>query len=132
MKIRMKRLILAILLILVMAVSVNADMLKWDASTGDVTGYRIYYGTETGIYPHNEDIGNVTEFGTEGVDGTLAELLDLNPGTWYIIVRAYNGTGESGDSNIADLTMIGDVPPDGSHPIKIEVPGPATLLIYQN
>ena len=36
-------------------------VLKWDASTSDVSGYTIYYGLSQGSYPFSEDVGNVTQ-----------------------------------------------------------------------
>ena len=129
----MKKLIVFLtMLILAMAVTVNADMLKWDASTGDVEGYNIYYGNESGVYPFHEDVGNVLEVGTPNVDGALAEHFELNPGTWYFIVRAYNVSGESGDSNIADLAVAGRVITDDVFPIKIVVPATTTITITQD
>ena len=114
-----------------MAVSVQADVMRWDASTGDVDGYKIYYGNEAGVYPFHEDVGNVLEVGTPNVDGALAEHFELNPGTWYFIVRAYNISGESGDSNIADLSIAGRVITDDVFPIKIVVPATTTITITQ-
>ena len=128
----MKKLILFLtMVIMAMAVSVQADVMRWDASTGDVDGYTIYYGNESGVYPFHEDVGNVLEVGTPNVDGALAEHFELNPGTWYFIVRAYNVSGESGDSNIADLAVAGRVITDDVFPIKIVVPATTTITITQ-
>jgi len=127
----MKKLI--VLLILAMAVAIsNADVLRWDTSTGDVDGYTVYWGNEAGVYPFHEDVGNVLEVGTPNVDGALAEHFELNPGTWYFIVRAYNVSGESGDSNIADLAVAGRVITDDVFPIKIVVPATTTITITQD
>ena len=129
----MKKLILFLaMVIMAMAVSVQADVMRWDASTGDVDGYKIYYGNEAGVYPFHEDVGNVLEVGTPNVDGALAEHFELNPGTWYFIVRAYNISGESGDSNIADLSIAGRVITDDVFPIKIVVPATTTITITQD
>ena len=129
----MKKLILFLtMVIMAMAVSVQADVMRWDASIGDVDGYKIYYGNEAGVYPFHEDVGNVLEVGTPNVDGALAEHFELNPGTWYFIVRAYNISGESGDSNIADLSIAGRVITDDVFPIKIVVPATTTITITQD
>ena len=129
----MEKLILFLtMVIMAMAVSVQADVMRWDASIGDVDGYKIYYGNEAGVYPFHEDVGNVLEVGTPNVDGALAEHFELNPGTWYFIVRAYNISGESGDSNIADLSIAGRVITDDVFPIKIVVPATTTITITQD
>ena len=128
----MKKILLIAVLILVMAVSVNAATLKWDASTGEVDGYIVYWGTETGVYPFHENVGNVLEVGTPNQDGALAEHFQLNPGTWYFVVRAYNTIGESGDSNIADLTITENIQPEDNFPIKIVVPATTTITITNN
>jgi len=124
---KMKKLI--VLLILAMTVTLNADVLRWDASTGEVDGYSVYWGTETGVYPFHKDVGNVLEVGIPNQDGALAEHFQLNPGTWYFVVRAYNTIGESGDSNIADLSIAESEQPEDIFPVKLVVPGDVTITI---
>jgi hypothetical protein len=66
--------------------------LTWDPnSEPDLAGYKIYYGTTSGNYPGNLDVGNVT----------TCALTGLNWGTtYYAAATAYNTTGyESGFSN---------------------------------
>lgn len=68
----------------------------WDAPStgGSPTGYRIYWGTSTGVHasgPH-EDTGTPLQ--------ELYTALGLAADTtYYVIARAYNGDGESGNSN---------------------------------
>jgi hypothetical protein len=64
--------------------------LVWDASPG-ATGYRVYWGTSPGVYgPNPKDVGNVMETTIDGLsDCTLS----------YFSVTAYNGVGESPNSN---------------------------------
>jgi len=127
----MKKLFI-ILVILAMAVSiVNADQLKWNASVG-ATGYTVYWGTETGLYPFNEDVGNVLEIGVAGQDGVLRDHFKLNPGTWNFVVRAYNSIGDSDDSNIANLSIAENVQPEDVFPIQIVVPATTTITITQD
>ena len=128
----MKKMFMVVLMILMLAGIASAELLKWDASTGAVDGYVVYYGTTTGVYPFSEDVGNVLAVGVENQDGALAEHFKLNPGTWYFIVRAYNIAGESGDSNTADLVIEGHVPPDDAYPIKIVVPSTTTITITRS
>jgi len=63
----------------------------WGASTGTVDGYRIYWGTvEGGPYPFRLcDVGK----------NDLIYITSLDEQVRYLICRAYNGFGESEDSN---------------------------------
>jgi hypothetical protein len=71
----------------------NAEsMLSWDAVTGDVQGYKIYYGTSSGSYIYSKDAGNVTQY-------PLANLSLEEGTTYYFVVRAYSDAGESENSN---------------------------------
>ena len=65
---------------------------QWGASTGQVDGYRIYSGDAVGG-PYPEMLGEV--------NGTiLTQTLILNDTQeYYLICRAFNDYGESGDSN---------------------------------
>ena len=91
---KMKKLLI-ILSILVMAVSVNAANLKWDASTGQVDGYTVYFTDGTDNYVH--DAGNLTE--VPDIDSTL----NLAPAkTYTFYVTAWNLMGESDPSNTAE------------------------------
>jgi hypothetical protein len=83
--------------------------LVWDASSGEVTGYRVYYGLSQGSHPNSRDVGNVTE--------CLLSNLPLEENkTYYFVTRAYNGAGESGDSNEVSWQapdMTAPLPPQG-------------------
>jgi hypothetical protein len=66
--------------------------LAWDANAeSDLAGYRLYYGTASGVYDHPVDVGKVTTY----------TLTGLTKGqTYYIVVRAYDtSSNESADSN---------------------------------
>ena len=83
--------------------------LVWDPSSGTVTGYRIYYGQSQGSHPNSQDVGNVTQY-------LLRNLSLEEKKTYYFVARAYNGAGESGDSNevswlVPDMTA--PLPPQG-------------------
>lgn len=81
--------------------------LAWDASSGEVNGYRIYYGTSQGTYPSSVDTGNVTEYALTGLqDGT----------TYYFVARAYNDFGESENSNEVSWTSP-ETPIDHTPPL---------------
>ena len=65
---------------------------QWGASSGQVDGYRIYYGeTQSGPYPNQ----------LCDVNGTTLDYvasLDENQ-EYYLVCRAFNDYGESGNSN---------------------------------
>jgi hypothetical protein len=64
--------------------------LAWDPNgEPDLLGYRLYYGTQSGVYDHIIDVGNVVTYTVTG--------LELGR-TYFFAVTAYNGD-ESGYSN---------------------------------
>jgi hypothetical protein len=79
---------------------------NWDASTG-ATGYRLDVSTDSGFGSfvtgyQDLDVGNVT---TYSVSSTI------DPGTtYYYRLRAYNGSGTSGNSNTISLITLIPVP----------------------
>jgi hypothetical protein len=66
--------------------------LAWDASEGEVIGYRIYYRTAQATYSTYKDVGNVMEYPISGLP-----LQENN--LYFFIAKAYNNAGESGSSN---------------------------------
>ncbi|MCX6174235.1 MAG: fibronectin type III domain-containing protein [Ignavibacteriales bacterium] len=80
--------------------SFNAN---WNSSAG-AAGYRLDVSTFSnfisfvGIY-NNSDVGNVTTYSVVGLSGST---------TYYYRVRAYNGTGTSGNSTSINLTTAVD------------------------
>ena len=79
--------------------------LSWTASTGEVTGYRLYYSITEGSYIQNVDVGNVVLYSTDS--------LPLTEGTpYYFVVTAYNSAGESGYSNMVSWAPADTTPPD--------------------
>ena len=73
--------------------------LQWDPNTEPTLGgYNVYYGTSSGSYGTNADVGNLTTFTVTG----------LSPGaTYYFATTAYNSTrtSESGFSNEVSTTI---------------------------
>jgi hypothetical protein len=62
------------------AVTVTA---MWDPNAEpNIAGYKLSYGTQTGVYGTVIDVGNVTSYS-----------LSLNPGQYYFAVQAYNTDG---------------------------------------
>jgi hypothetical protein len=90
-----------------------AAKLVWDPSTGDVVGYRVYYGTTSVNYTNNVDVGNVTEYNIDN--------LPLQEGvTYYFAVKAYNAAGESGFSNAVTWTQGDTTPPNPPRGLNVE------------
>ena len=102
-------------MILIYTTIANAKTLKWGASTGEADGYT--------------DSGNKTTTATE-ID---IDTLNLLPGTYTFIVKAYNVMGESGPSNEAPYAMDAYTPPgDNVAPVTLTIPnavGPVTIII---
>jgi hypothetical protein len=100
MKQNIKCFLITVFLIAVYSIHVHASdpMLKWDASTGDVSGYKIYYGLSQGNYPFSDDVGNVTQY-------SLSNFSLSEGTTYYFVVRAYNASGESDNSNVTTYSV---------------------------
>lgn len=59
--------------------------LAWDANTeSDLAGYRVYYGTQSGAYSSQTNLGKVTSVTISGLNDTA---------TYYFTVRALNTAG---------------------------------------
>ena len=77
--------------------------LAWDASSG-ADGYRLFYREDGQSYDYD-----TPDWEGGGTTCTIYGLDDLT--TYHFVVRAYNGFGESGNSNEATLD-----PADVNHP----------------
>jgi hypothetical protein len=88
-------------LVLLFSVSAMAQVdvrVTWSASSAtDLDGYRVYWGTQSGVYPNSQDVGNVlTYIINDLVEGT----------TYFIAVTAYDVVGnESAKSVPAEITV---------------------------
>lgn len=101
--------------------SAGQAVLSWDPPTTnadgspltDLSGYRIYYGTSSGVYGTATDVGNViTSIITNLTDGAI----------YYFAVTAYDLSGnESNFSNEVNKTIL-SIPPgniDTSTPASV-------------
>jgi hypothetical protein len=88
-----KRLFLNIIISLILCLFLSTTnsfaaeaKLAWDApaTLTDVTGYKIYYGTASGIYSQSIDVGNTTSY-------TVSNLTDGQ--TYYFATTTYNAAG---------------------------------------
>ena len=67
-----------------------AVTLAWDPNPDSITGYRLSYGTRTGVYTTVVDVGKQTSWAVS----------DLQAGnTYYFVVQAYSAAGVSAPSN---------------------------------
>jgi len=93
-----KALLAAIIFFALGATALASDVtLAWDANTEtNLAGYKLYYGTASGVYGAPIVIGTQTTYTVTG----------LAPGTYYFAVTAYNTEGlESGFSNEVSTTI---------------------------
>ena len=98
--------ILAILAIAGIAQAATVQV-TWNPNTEpDLSGYKIYYGTASGVYGDPIDVGNVT--------GHVMEITPQHGATYYFALTAYDTSGnESGYSSEATCFI-----PDGVKPEK--------------
>jgi hypothetical protein len=93
--------VLALILFLAFSSSVlAADVtIAWNANTeSDLAGYKVYYGTASGVYGSPIILGTQTTYTISG----------LFAGTYYIAVTAFNSSGlESGYSNQVSTNIAG-------------------------
>ncbi|NNL76885.1 MAG: fibronectin type III domain-containing protein, partial [Desulfobacterales bacterium] len=103
----LKRIFFRILLVncaiigLIPGVSRAADItLGWDANTEtDLAGYIVYYGTDSGVYSNNIDVGNNTQH-------TISNL--QNGVTYYLAVSAYDFNNSESDYSAEVVYTIGN------------------------
>ena len=75
-------------------------VLQWSPSD-TATGYKIYYGTASGVYNETvRDVGNVLTH----------EIGPLGVGTYYFAATAYNQYGESELSDEVSATIVNPLP----------------------
>ncbi len=83
------------------APTINTD----DSPLTDLAGYRLYWGTSTGSYPDNQDLGMPSCTDVAGTMTCTYTLTDLGAGTYFFAVTAYSAGGyESVRSNEATAT----------------------------
>jgi hypothetical protein len=94
--------------------------LAWDPSSPNVTGYKLYWGTSSGVYPNDKKVGN----GTRAIiSGLVAEQIYFFAATAYL---SYNGVDyESAFSN----DVFGEPLPDSNQHIYLLLFGYRNELI---
>ena len=88
------------------SVAPDSFELVWDspsknpdgADSNNLAGYRIYYGTNSGVYPKKIVVDDPT--------ATKYNIGKLSPGTYYFVITTIDGSGrESTYSNEATVTV---------------------------
>lgn len=75
-------------LALIIATQTFGSELVWDPVAGAV-GYKVYVGTQSGVYTQTNDVGNVTQISINGLKNTGL--------TNYFVVTAYSSIGLESD-----------------------------------
>ena len=104
----MKRIFLLLAFMLLPLLSLQAAVVdvSWNANTeADLAGYKLYYGTTSGVYGLPVDVGKVTSYS-----------VTVNPKvttTYYVTLTAYDMSGnESPKSDEASITVtVADTTP---------------------
>ena len=102
------KIMLIVIIMLLPAIAFAATIqVNWNPNTEpDLAGYKIYYGTASGVYGDPIDVGNVT--------GHVMEITPQHGATYYFALTAYDTSGnESGYSAEATCFI-----PDGVKPEK--------------
>lgn len=97
----MKRLLLALVLVFSLATTVQAAdvSFSWTPNESNTTGYKIHYGTESGVYTQTVDVGM-----PEGdMIGTVTEIPEGIQ--YFYAATAYNPTEESEYSEEVTYTV---------------------------
>jgi hypothetical protein len=72
--------------------------ISWDAAGGLASGYKVYYGDQSGVYVDSLNVG----------DDTNAEICGFSEGTYYFAVKSYASAGDHSDfSAERSLAMAG-------------------------
>lgn len=87
---------------------------QWGSSTGQVDGYRIYYSDVKGG-SYSEQLCEVSET-TLDYTASLDESLK-----YYLVCRAFNTCGESGDSNEVYWCAVPGIPGTFQRVIRAEI-----------
>jgi hypothetical protein len=83
-----KLLLISIFFIWITALGSHAATLRWEASSGNPDGYKVYYGTNASNPSNSKDVGNVNAYNLDQLP--LSENVQ-----YYFCVSAYNAAGES-------------------------------------
>lgn len=104
MKIYTKALIMVLIAVFSMISVSSGATLVWDASSGTVDGYNVYYGTSAANPSESVNIGNTTQYSIDSLP--LSENVQ-----YYFSISAYNTAGESDRCTPVAYTPADTTPP---------------------
>src|SRR5687767_14794601 len=108
-QLKLPTLLLALAMVVGTAAGVRAATATWDANTEpDLAGYKLSYGTQSGVHTVIIDVGNVTTYQFNPPGGRR----------YYVVVQAYNTAGEL---SAKSAEVVVDVP--GSSQPGLPAPG---------
>lgn len=95
--------------------------LEWDPASGDVKGYKVYYGTSSNDYEYNEDVGNFTSC-------TISSLTEGE--TYYFSATAYDSENIEGSfaKEISHTISVGELGAESSTAAYVTSPTPGSTL----
>jgi hypothetical protein len=113
--------VLALLFIASISSYAASVTLAWDPnSESDLAGYRVLYGTSSGVYAQVLDAGNTT----------TAVVPNLTEGTtYYFVVKAYN-TAVIDSTASAEISFTPPSPPSHNTPPTVTLTGPTNGSTY--
>lgn len=125
-----KTMVVTLLLFLLCGVSKSQAVsvtLLWDAVTQntdnstitDLAGYRLYWGTSSGVYTNNLDVGNVLTGSPSGLTGLT---------TYFFVVRAYDTSANESANSTPELSLITPASTPIAHWFRAET-GTATTAL---
>ena len=111
-QLKLSTIVLALAMVAGTAAVVGAATASWDPNTEpDLAGYRLSYGTQSGVHTVILDVGKVTSYPFNPPAGQR----------YYIVVQAYNTAGELSEKS---AELIVDIPLSGPPIIVTPPSGP--------
>src|SRR5688500_15988646 len=108
-QLKLPTVLLAVAMVVATAAGVHAATASWDANTEpDLAGYKLSYGTQSGVHTVVIDVGKVTTYQFNPPGGRR----------YYVVVQAYNTAGEL---SAKSSEVVVDIP--GSSQPGIPAPG---------
>src|SRR5688500_14849267 len=116
-QVKLPTILLALAMVVGTAAGVRAATATWDANTeADLAGYKLSYGTQSGVHTVVLDVGKVTTY-----------QFFPPPGRYYVVVQAYNTAGDLSAKSAEVVVVIptSTTPPVPGHAQPPPpVPGP--------
>src|SRR5688500_4629871 len=114
-QVKLPTILLALAMVVGTAAGVRAATATWDANTeADLAGYKLSYGTQSGVHTVVLDVGRVTTY-----------QFFPPPGRYYVVVQAYNTAGDLSAKSAEVVVVIPtSTTPPAPGPGQPPAPGP--------